>query len=568
MGDLLVRGGSVVDGTGAPAFAGDVRVRDGVIVEVGPGLRPDGETQLDAGGAVVAPGFIDVHTHYDGSIWWDNTLDPSPQHGVTTVLTGNCALSLAPVEPEHREALVDMFCFIEDIPVQAVLDAVPWNWRTWGEHRDAMNTMGASCNVAPLVGHNNIRLAVLGEESFERAATPEERLRLLDLTVECLRAGAYGVSLSFVDSDSRGRRVPSRLASAEEYADLASAIAHAGHGVLQYVPRFMKTDGYIKDIDRVDAACRANGVAHTYAPLLVGKRDRAKADAVLEHTRALRAAGAAVWPQVSPRSGFDNRIVLDGSSLQVAAMPAWVAMTMAQGEEKAAMLRDPAWREEARRDWESPAFVLFPRAALGKLLIGEVHQPELKRYEGKLFAEVMADRPGHPADVLADWILDCGLDPNLVVPSTADEDRDFLGSLLAADDVLLGASDAGAHLLLFCGAGDTTLFLTRYVRDRGDLSLEAGIHKLTGLAASSMGMHDRGRLAPGLAGDLVVFDPAELRYEPEAMVRDERAAVKRFSRPAGGYRATVVAGVPTQLDGVLTEHRPGRMLDAGNRPAR
>ena len=142
---------------------------------------------------------------------------------------------------------------------------------------------------------------------------------------------------------------------------------------------------------------------------------------------------------------------------------------MARGSDKAAMLRDPAWRDEARRQWDSPAFVLFPRRALGKLLIGEVHQPALAHYEGRLFADVLADRPGHPADVLADWILDCDLEPNLVMPGTADEDRDYLGTVLAADDVLLGGSDAGAHLLLFCGAGDTTLFLTRFVRDRGDL---------------------------------------------------------------------------------------------------
>jgi len=266
MGDLLVKGGTVVDGTGGPAARADVRVREGTIVEVGAELRPDGERVLDAAGATVAPGFIDIHTHYDGSMWWDPTVDPAPQHGVTTVLTGNCAISLAPANPEDRESIVDMFCFIEDLPVDAVLGAVPWSWTTWSEYRDTFNDRGASCNVAPLVGHNNIRMAVLGQEAFERPATDDERHRISDVVVEALRAGAYGVSLSFVDSDSRNRRVPSRLASPQELSDLAAAMATVGHGIVQYVPRFMKVDGYLKDIDRVDAACRQYGVTATYAP--------------------------------------------------------------------------------------------------------------------------------------------------------------------------------------------------------------------------------------------------------------------------------------------------------------
>ena len=563
MGDLLVRGGTIIDGTGAPARRGDVRVRNGKITEVGENLRPEGEQELDAGGAIVAPGFIDIHTHYDGSMWWDQTMDPSPQHGVTTVLTGNCAVSLAPVAPGGRDALVDMFCFIEDVPVPAVMKSVPWAWESWAEQRDVFNNLGASCNITPLVGHNNIRLAVMGQESFERAATGEERQRIYDLTLDCMRAGAYGVSLSFVDSDSKGRRVPSRLASAEEYRDLAIAMNEVGYGLLQYVPRFMRAESYIKDINRVDAMCKGLGVPHTYAPLVAGRRNRPMAEEVLAHTRAVRAAGGRLWPQVSPRSGFDSRMVFDGSSLSFGAMPSWASMCMAQGTDKVAMLADPAWREKARQEWDSPVFVLFPRKAVGKLLIGEVLQPHLKQFESKLFEAVLEARGGHPSDVLAQWILDCDLEPNLVVPGSADEDRDFLGSLLAADDVLLGASDAGAHLLPFCGAGDTTLFLQRHVRERHDLTIEQGVRKLTGLNAEAMGITDRGLIAPGLAGDLTIFNLDELHYDTEKIVMDVPGGYKRFSRPEGGYRATVVSGEITQQGGVLTEARPGRMLHAG-----
>ena len=196
----------MVDGTGSPATEADVRIRDGIVAEVGPRLPDEGEPVLDADGACVTPGFIDIHTHFDGSVWWDPDVDPMPLHGVTSVVTGNCAISLAPLNTEDRSALVDMFCYIEDLPVAAVSGAVPWSWTTWAGYRDAFNANGAACNVAPLVGHNNLRMAVLGQESFERPATEEERAQLVELVVECIEAGAFGVSLSFVDLDSKRRR--------------------------------------------------------------------------------------------------------------------------------------------------------------------------------------------------------------------------------------------------------------------------------------------------------------------------------------------------------------------------
>jgi N-acyl-D-aspartate/D-glutamate deacylase len=556
----------VIDGTGAGAAPADVRVRDGVIVEVGAAIEQQGEPVLDAGGAYVAPGFIDIHTHYDGSIWWDPSVDPAPLHGVTTVVTGNCAISLAPINPGDRAALADMFCYIEDLPVVPVTSAVPWTWRTWPEYRTTFNAVGASCNVAPLVGHSNLRMAVLGEESFERVASDEERAQLVDLTLECLRAGAFGVSLSFVDLDSKGRRVPSRVASPAEMADLASAIAATGRGLLQYVPRFMRTDGYLKDIDRVDTACGDAAVMHTFAPVLTGRRSRELTDAVMARTRELRARGRRVWPQVSPRSGFDTRQVFDGSTTPFAGMPAWAAMAAAPGAEKAAMLADPAWRERARQDWESDVFTLFPKRALPQFTVTEVHDPDLRGFEGRPFQAVMDARPGHPADVLAQWLLETDAEPCLVRPGSADEDPDHMAALLSDAATLVGASDAGAHVLTMCGAGDTTLLLTRHVRERNDLPLEAAVHKLTGQAAAAFGIRDRGVVAPGYSGDLTVFELDELRYERDHMVKDMPGGAKRFTRAWGGYRATVVGGTITQAGGAPTGDHPGRMLHSASSP--
>jgi N-acyl-D-amino-acid deacylase len=564
MADLLVRGGRVVDGTGAPSARADVRVHDGIIVEVGASLDNQGEVQFDADGAYVTPGFIDIHTHYDGSIWWDPSVDPMPLHGVTTVVTGNCAISLAPLNPEDQAAVADMFCYIEDLPIGPVSSEVPWTWRTWAEYRSSFNAVGASCNVAPLVGHSNLRMAVLGEESFERAASEDERAQLVAMTLDCLRAGAFGVSVSFVDLDSKGRRVPSRLASPAELRDIADAIASAGSGLVQYVPRFMRTDGYMKDINRVSSACGEAGVTHTYAPLLTGRRSRPTTDAVLAHTREVRAAGGRVWPQVSPRSGFDTRVVFDGSIAPYAGMPAWAAMAAATGADKPRMLADPVWRERAREDWASAVFTLFPKHALETFVVSEVRNPKLRQFEGQPFGAVMQARPGHPSDVLAQWVLETDAEPNLIRPGSADEDPEHMAALLADEGTLVGASDAGAHVLLFCGAGDTTLLLTRHVRSRGDLSLEAAVHKLTGQAASAFGIRDRGVVAPGFAGDLAVFDLDELVYERDTLVGDLPGGAKRFTRPAGGFRATIVSGTVTQQDGRATEAHPGRMLHSAS----
>ena len=565
-GDVLIRGGTIVDGSGAAPTRGDVRIRGGSIVEVGPELRPDGERQLDAAGAHVAPGFIDIHTHYDAMLWWDASLDPAPQHGVTSVVTGNCALSLAPLLARDRAALIDMFCFIEDMPTRAVETGVPFGWTSFAEYRDASNARGAAVNVAPLVGHNNLRLSVMGDAAWERAADDGELERICALLAESLAAGGFGLSVSFVDLDSRGRSVPSRLADARELERLAATLARAGHGIVEYVPRFMKLDRYLQDVDKVDRACRPHGVAHSVAPLIVGRASREMGDAITRHIAALRAAGSNAWAQASPRVGLDRKFGFDGTAAQFALMPSWVQAVSAAGEAKRRILRDPEWRARARVEWDTAKFSIFPRDGFARILVADSPNPAHAPFVGRSLEDVQAAWGLHPSDVLARWIDECDLRPRLYTPGDPEGEAAAMARVFGLPGVIVGASDAGAHIGMFCGMGDPTLLLIRHVRERADLRIEQAVYELTGKAADLFGIGDRGRLRPGHAGDVTVFALEELEFAEDEMVDDVPGGTARYTRPSGGYRYTLVGGEITQAGGRATQARPGRFLSPQARP--
>ena len=297
-----------------------MRIRDGLITEVGAGLTPDGETVVDADGAYVAPGFIDCHTHYDPSVWWDPLVDPMPQHGVTTVVTGNCSLSLTPVRAPDRIAASDVFGFIEDIPVDAFASGIPWTWESYAEWRDALRAHGTAVHVAALVGHSNLRVYVMGDDAWTRAATVDERAQLAAVLAESLAAGALGLSTSFIDQDRHGHAVPSRAADDDELRALIDVLGGApGHPrVLEFLPWIKETERQLVDIDRVARWCGAAGVSCTWNQLAENSRDPSRART--HHRAGPRAArrrvsrvragvAAAVQPerQLRPDAGVRGR---------------------------------------------------------------------------------------------------------------------------------------------------------------------------------------------------------------------------------------------------------------------
>ena len=555
--DLLVRGGTLIDGTGAPRRSGDVRVRAGRIVELAPNLAHDGETEIDAAGLVVTPGFIDNHTHVDPSLFWDPYCDPSPQHGVTTVLAGNCSLSLFPMRDGHRADAAALFCLIEDMPLEALELGVPWTWTDYAGYRDALAAGGLGLNVATLMGHTMLRWFVMGDAAWERAATADEIAGMCEVLDESIRVGAFGLSTSFTDKDNRGMPVPSCLADDEEFGALLDVLAE--HGALfEFVPDLSGGTAE-EDIERMGTLCGPRGVVATWNTLAQTRRAPGRAERFLAQAARQQAAGVAMYPQATPRT-FDLRINWHRTVLMTDMPNSWAPVIRATGQEKAAMLRDLQWRAVARDEWDAAKLSPFPTWDVSRLRLLSVTRPENERWLGSTLADLSQARGGHPSDVLADWLLDNDLDPGVIAVGVTNDDPDAVSEILCDPTTLVGGSDNGAHVGMFCAAGDSTLLLTRHVRDRGDLSLEAGVHELTGRQARTLGFGDRGVLEPGTAADLVVFDPDAISWEPDEFVDDLPGGGSRLRRPPGGYRHTVVAGQIVQTDGVLTGARPGRPI--------
>ncbi|HEY4332566.1 MAG TPA: amidohydrolase family protein, partial [Ilumatobacteraceae bacterium] len=541
---------------GSAGFVADVRVRDGLIVEIGADLQPQGEPVLDATGAVVAPGFIENHTHVDPQLFWDPLCDPTPQHGVTTVLAGNCSLSLFPVNEAMRNDAVGLFSLIEDIPREAFEHCVP-SWTNYAGYRDSLAAGGLGVNIATMVGHTFLRWYVMGDAAWERTATPAEIEQMCTVLAADLDAGAFGISTSFADKDHHGRWVPSCLADDVELEALFDVLARQG-GIVEFIPNL--SDGKAEEhIERIATLTGPRGVISTWNTLAQTKRAPDRAGRFLTQATRLQAAGVRIFPQATPRP-FDLRIGWDRSVMFNDMATTWALVIRADADGKRAMLADPAWRAVAQREWDAAKLSILPTWDISRLRLITVTRPENERWVGKTLADLVADRGGHPSDVLADWVLDNDLDPGVVASGVSNDDAEQVGEILRHPATVIGASDNGAHVAMFCAAGDSTLYLTRYVRDRGEIGLEAAIHELTGRQAAALGFGGRGTIAVGSAGDLVVFALDELHWQQDSMVADLPGGGSRLRRPEGGYRHTIVAGEVVQSGGVLTGARPGRPI--------
>lgn len=565
--DLLIRGGTVVDGTGAPGSPADVAVEDGRIVEIaGPGTIASAPTDVvDADGLVVCPGFVDLHTHYDAQLFWDGLATPSPLHGVTTVFGGNCGFGLAPVAERDTDYLTRLMAKVEGIPLAALEAGVDWGWASFGDYLDRLEgTVGP--NVGFLAGHSGLRRGVLGDESTEREATDAELDAMRRALSDAITQGALGFSTSQAPThrDGDGAPVPSRAASWNELRALAGVCSgHPGTQVEVILP------GCINGFDDDEIGLMAD------LSLAAGRPVNWNVLAVTSlnpdgHIPQLRAStvaaerGAVVKALTIPQ-GFQIRIsFLSGIPLD--ALPGWGPIMALPVDERITAFSDPDVRRRMNDGAHSPdAGLIGALANWDVLTFFECHSPETKRFEGRRVDDVAAELGKEPFDALMDVVVADRVKTILQppIPAETDEGWRLRADTWLDDRTIVGGSDAGAHLDMFCGATYSTVLIGEAVRDRRLLSLEEAVRQLTDVPARFYGLSGRGRVAEGWAADLVLFDPLTVAPQLERTRDDLPGGASRITAGADGIHHVLVNGRPIVADCELTDRRPGTVLRSG-----
>ena len=531
--DLVIKNGKVVDGSGLPAFVGDVGIKDGVIVKVGR-VTELAETTVDASGQVVAPGFIDPHTHFDAQLLWDGAAKPAIEHGVTPIVPGNCSLSLAPLKAEHRMKLVGMFNQIEEMPHKAFAEGVEWNWETFEEFVARIGK-NLDINVAPLVGHSVLRLWVMGDDSMKRTATEAETQAMCDLLDQCLSAGAIGLSSSFVDMDERLQPVPSRYADTVEL-DALCVVLSQHNKILQVVHEFFDNDLTLARIDQLADISLKHGINTTLSPLFVSHDNAESAQQIMARIVEQTDRGARVWPQVQTRP-IDISFNFSVPSLLFIRLRKWYAlMRFNTPEQIIAQLQ----HAETRAALVAEAQVMM--SLWERLVLRQVQSEANQALVGKTLKEIAEIRHSDALNVMIDISLEESLEAHFLSADMGHNDDQLVGELLQHPNVMIGASDGGAHILSFATYGDTGYLLGHFVRDTAYLGLEAAVKKITSDPANLWGLGNRGLLREGFVADVTVFDEVTIDRGVEHFVQDVPGDGFRYVRDAHGVNTVVIGG--------------------------
>jgi len=552
--DLVIKNGMVVDGTGAPARRADVAITGGTIAEIGR-VKDGAATVIDAADLVVAPGFIDPHTHYDAQICWDGAVTPSSWHGVTSVIMGNCGVGIAPCKPKAREVAMRDLVNVEAIPFDVLNMGITWDWETFPEFIEAAARRSPSLNLGFLAPLTPFRHYVMGEASMERAATHDETAQIKALLGEAIDAGAFGFSTTILNQHMgfQGRPLACRNASRDELKASANALRERGKGAIEIA--LTRTIAVMDDeeYELLDFLLRESGQHVTFLALFDRDDIPEAARDTLRKAAPLIARGAR--PQTSPLPL--TRDINMRSPFSFAAFPSWNRVFVDKSKPaQAAVYADPAFRDQFREELKQPmAFGNWER-----INVHEVRSPALKALEGRSIADIAREQRKDGVDAFLDLTLQDDLDIEFTMASFNTR-VDRMTEILNDKSVLVALGDGGAHVDMLCDAGYPTYLLGTWVRERQALTLEEGVRRLTSDPAEVFGIRDRGRLAPGLAADVAIFDAARVGSTNRGERRfDLPGGAKRMVMPSRGVEYTVVNGVVTWADGKLTGAAAGQVL--------
>lgn len=565
--DLIIRNGTIVDGTGAPRFTGDVAVKNGLIAAVGT-VRGDAAEEIDATGRVVAPGWVDVHTHYDGQATWDAEMAPSSWHGVTTVVMGNCGVGFAPAAPDRHDWLIGLMEGVEDIPGTALAEGMTWDWETFPEYLDALEKMPRAVDIGTHVPHGAVRAYVLGDREKPGAIPTEDDIRkMADIVEEGVRAGALGFSTSrtVIHKSVDGEVVPGTTATAEELIEIGRAMGRVGHGVFEMASDMRRE---WDEFGWMGALSRETGLPVTYAALQSIAKEMPLEEQIAEMRRQ-NAQGANIVAQIALRG---NGVIMawQGTIHPFRFRPSYVAIADLPWKEQLAHLKDPAFREkvlsEANEYPESDIIGLLMMISQG--WHNQFIMDDGFDYEPQAEASVLAraKSAGVAPDAYAyDKLMENDGTGFIYLPilNYADGNLDFLEALQASEDTVNSLSDGGAHCGTICDAASPTFMLQHWVRDRqrgGRISLEHAVKRQCHDTARLYGLDDRGILAPGYLADINIIDFDNIKLLKPWLAFDLPAGGKRLLQKAEGYDYTIKGGKVTFRKGEWTGATPGVLI--------
>jgi N-acyl-D-amino-acid deacylase len=562
--DLIIRNGTIVDGLGGEPFVADVAVSDGVIAAIGT-VDGDATREIDAKGLLVTPGFVDLHTHYDGQAIWSDRMTPSSAHGVTTAVMGNCGVGFAPCRPEDHDTLVDLMAGVEDIPGVVMTDGLPWTWETFPEFLDALDDRPRDIDVATLLPHSPLRVYVMGQRGVDREpATADDLAQLRTLAAEAVEVGALGFASSrlTLHKSESGQPIPSFDAGRDEIEAIARGLKEAGGGLIQFVPDLIAGD-FGPALETVFGVAADVGLPVTFTLAIGNAGDPFYLDG-LDLVEKANAGGGDVSAQIFPRPiGLVIGLELSGNPFIL--YPSYRELASLPLAERVAEMRKPEVRERILAD--TPASDGHPLMFAAQAWEWMFPLGEPPNYEPDRADSIASRARAHgvsPLEEAYDRLLDDDGHAMLLITlaNFRDGSLDTVAELMKRDDVVLGLGDGGAHYGMICDASFPTYMLAHWARDRpsGRLTVAEAVRELTSAPARVAGLADRGRIAVGYKADLNVVDHTALTLHKPVVVSDLPAGGRRLDQTADGYVATVVSGEVIAENGVPTAARPGRLV--------